>query len=142
MIIIGFWFFALVWIYALFSTLLSEFRDGTNKIVWIILLIFLPISAILYPFIGKRQTTEPESRFQGFYTYVFIWIGIFSAIVVGDYIRVKVENYFGITLVESLGTLGYILEVVITMILSAVIAYGTVFIFAILTTFFSRKGAH
>lgn len=44
-----------LWVYAFFSVLTNEFSNSANKIIWIILLIFLPLSAILYPFIGVKQ---------------------------------------------------------------------------------------
>lgn len=44
-----------LWIYAIISVLMNEFKNNTNKIIWIIVLIFLPVSAVLYPFIGKSQ---------------------------------------------------------------------------------------
>ena len=44
-----------LWIYAFIKTLMGEFKSKTNKIVWIIALIFLPPSALLFPFIGLKQ---------------------------------------------------------------------------------------
>lgn len=44
-----------IWIYSIISVLSNEFKSGATKIVWILALIFFPITAILYPFIGKKQ---------------------------------------------------------------------------------------
>lgn len=43
------------WVYAFIKTLMSEFDNNTNKIIWIIALIFLPPSVILFPFIAFKQ---------------------------------------------------------------------------------------
>lgn len=48
----------LFWIYSFFSVLTNDFEDSNNKIVWILLLIFLPVAAVLYPFIGRRQLKD------------------------------------------------------------------------------------
>ncbi len=49
--VIGF----LLWVYAFIKTLMSEFKNNTNKLIWIIVLIFLPPTALLFPFIGLKQ---------------------------------------------------------------------------------------
>lgn len=45
----------LIWLYAFFSVLVNNFKEPNNKIVWVLLLIFIPVTAILYPFIGRKQ---------------------------------------------------------------------------------------
>ncbi len=57
----GFLFFILfivpfvLWIWALVDILKSEFT-GYNKIIWLLLVIFLPLlGLILYYFIGRKQ---------------------------------------------------------------------------------------
>ncbi len=45
----------ILWIYAFIKTLMSEFTNSTNKIIWIIALIFVPPSVILFPFIAFKQ---------------------------------------------------------------------------------------
>ena len=47
-----------IWLYSFFSVLLNSFEESNNKIVWILLLIFLPITAILYPFMGRKQLKQ------------------------------------------------------------------------------------
>lgn len=49
--LLGFFF----WIYAFVKTLMSEFENNTNKIIWIIVLIFMPPSMLLFPFIAFKQ---------------------------------------------------------------------------------------
>lgn len=49
--IVGFF----IWVFAFIMTLKSEFKNNTNKIIWIIALLFLPPSALLFPFIGMNQ---------------------------------------------------------------------------------------
>ena len=44
-----------LWVYAFIKTLISEFYNNTNKIIWIIVLLFLPPTALLFPFIGINQ---------------------------------------------------------------------------------------
>ncbi|GAB5527836.1 MAG: hypothetical protein Roseis2KO_57080 [Roseivirga sp.] len=47
---------AILWIWALVDIIRSDFADSTNKIVWILAIIFLPvIGALLYLLIGRRQ---------------------------------------------------------------------------------------
>lgn len=56
MYIFIFYFLALtLWGYSFFSVLINTFENKNNKIKWLLLLIFLPISAIIYLFIGKKQ---------------------------------------------------------------------------------------
>jgi len=46
---------AILWIIALIDILKSDFQ-GNNKIIWVLVVIFLPIiGAILYFIIGKNQ---------------------------------------------------------------------------------------
>ena len=52
----------LIWLYSFFSVLTNNFTESNNKIVWILLLIFLPITAILYPFIGKKQLLKQNTK--------------------------------------------------------------------------------
>ena len=45
----------ILWLYTLIDALKSEFKDGTNKIVWLIVIFILgPIGSILYIFISKK----------------------------------------------------------------------------------------
>jgi hypothetical protein len=46
----------IIWIYAMIRTYKSEFHNPKLKKVWIIALILFPPSALLFPFIGDKQT--------------------------------------------------------------------------------------
>jgi len=59
LVIFGLWI--LIWIYSFFSVLTNNFKEGNDKVVWILLLIFLPITAILYPFIGRKQLKSKDN---------------------------------------------------------------------------------
>ena len=51
----------ILWLYTLIDALKSEFKDGTNKIVWLIVIFILgPIGSILYIFISKKQKIVQE----------------------------------------------------------------------------------
>ena len=52
----------LIWIYSFFSVLTNDFKESNDKVVWILLLIFLPITAILYPLIGKKQIKKKDNH--------------------------------------------------------------------------------
>ena len=47
---------AIIWIYAFLRTTRSEFHNPKLKKVWIIALVLFPPSALLFPFIGDKQT--------------------------------------------------------------------------------------
>lgn len=47
---------SILWIIALIDILKSDFKDTNGKIIWVLLVIFLPIiGSILYFAIGKSQ---------------------------------------------------------------------------------------
>jgi len=47
---------SIIWLWALIDVLRSEFTNSTNKIVWILLIFFLPfLGALLYLIIGRGQ---------------------------------------------------------------------------------------
>lgn len=46
---------AVVWVYSFISIIRNDFKKSINKIIWLIVLIFVPVSCVLYPFIGKKQ---------------------------------------------------------------------------------------
>jgi len=54
-------FFGL-WIVAFISTLTSSFKNEINKLIWILVLIFIPISAIVYFFISPKQIHNNETE--------------------------------------------------------------------------------
>ena len=50
---------SIFWIIALIDILKSDFRDTNDKIIWALVVIFLPvIGSILYFLIGKSQKTQ------------------------------------------------------------------------------------
>ncbi|GGG31505.1 PLD nuclease N-terminal domain-containing protein [Pontibacter amylolyticus] len=50
-------------LWALVDLLTSEFSDSTNKLVWVIVILFLPVlGAILYLLIGRKQKTRLSAR--------------------------------------------------------------------------------
>ncbi|MEN8717812.1 MAG: hypothetical protein ABF301_04005 [Sulfurovum sp.] len=46
----------IIWIYAIIRTINSEFHKPVWKKIWLFALIFLPPTALLFPFIGDKQT--------------------------------------------------------------------------------------
>lgn len=57
-LIISFITFGILWLYCGISVLTSDFKKENNKTIWIILLIFIPITAFLYPDLKKIQTKQ------------------------------------------------------------------------------------
>ena len=46
-------------IIALFSLLKSSFKDSTTKLIWLLVILFLPVAGpILYFLIGRRQRVK------------------------------------------------------------------------------------
>ena len=44
------------WVWALFDLLKSDFKDSTNKLIWLLVVFFLyAFGALLYLFIGRNQ---------------------------------------------------------------------------------------
>ncbi|TXK33872.1 PLDc_N domain-containing protein [Pontibacter qinzhouensis] len=47
---------AILWLWALVDLLKSDFKNQTNKLVWTLVIIFLPVlGALLYLLIGRGQ---------------------------------------------------------------------------------------
>ncbi|MFT2009164.1 PLD nuclease N-terminal domain-containing protein [Pontibacter sp. 13R65] len=47
---------AMLWLWALVDLLKSDFKNQTNKLVWAVVIIFLPVlGALLYLLIGRGQ---------------------------------------------------------------------------------------
>ncbi len=45
-----------LWVWALVDSIRSEFANSTNKIIWVLVIMFLPLlGALLYLFIGREQ---------------------------------------------------------------------------------------
>lgn len=55
--------FILFWLYALISIIKNDFKKKENKIIWILLIIFIPISIYLYPDFKEVQLEEEEKGF-------------------------------------------------------------------------------
>ncbi len=55
-----FWIASLIlWIGAFIDILRSDFRGGSDKIVWLLVVVFLPLfGAILYFAIGRKQRVD------------------------------------------------------------------------------------
>jgi hypothetical protein len=50
------------WIWALIDILKNEFTTGTNKLIWFLLVIFLPLLGVIcYYFIGMKQKLPAKS---------------------------------------------------------------------------------
>ena len=50
---------SIIWLWALIDVLRSEFTNSTNKVVWILLIFFLPfLGALLYLIIGRGQKVK------------------------------------------------------------------------------------
>ncbi|WP_299708954.1 PLD nuclease N-terminal domain-containing protein [uncultured Pontibacter sp.] len=52
-----------LWLWALLDLLSSEFENGSNKVVWLMAITFLPVlGALLYLLIGRNQkvTSLPQ----------------------------------------------------------------------------------
>lgn len=48
----------LFWLICLVIAISSNFANSSDKIIWILLLIFLPVSCVLFPFIGMKQIVK------------------------------------------------------------------------------------
>ena len=55
--------FIVMWIKSIVDVINNDFKDQTNKIIWIIMLIVIPpIGTILYLTIGKKQKEGEEEQ--------------------------------------------------------------------------------
>ncbi|MBL4655436.1 MAG: PLDc_N domain-containing protein [Bacteroidia bacterium] len=46
------------WIWALIDILRSNFKDGSAKLVWLLVTVFVPLGFILYFIIGRKQRVK------------------------------------------------------------------------------------
>ncbi|MHC2990078.1 hypothetical protein OB13_00150 [Pontibacter sp. HJ8] len=54
---------AILWLWALIDLLTSEFENSINKLIWVLVIVFLPVlGALLYLFIGRKQKTGLSTR--------------------------------------------------------------------------------
>lgn len=126
--------FALIWIYSFFSTITSEFKNGSNKIVWILLLIFLPVSAILYPFIGKAQVVNNENN--NTLENIVLWIIFIASSMLATYGFFTIKKYYNIESSDHYGAIGqYIILIFATFVIAMILAM----IFGFLFRFFNVK---
>ena len=45
-----------LWLWSLVDLLRSNFSDSTNKLIWVIVIVFIPVlGALLYLLIGRKQ---------------------------------------------------------------------------------------
>ncbi|AZI69805.1 MULTISPECIES: PLDc N-terminal domain-containing protein [Cloacibacterium] len=50
---------SVLWIFALIDILKSNFKDSTNKIIWVLIVLLLPVlGSILYFIFGGQQKTN------------------------------------------------------------------------------------
>lgn len=113
--------FALIWIYSFFSIITNEFKNSSNKIVWILLLIFLPISAILYPFIGKAQVVNNENN--NTLENIVTWIIFIISSILATYGFFTIKKYYNIENSDHYGTIGqYIILIFATFVIAMVLA--------------------
>ena len=76
--------FMVLWGYAFLSTIVDDFHDNKNKILWILLLLFLPLSAVLFPFIATKQMPNGMEKMKKgiFTTILYIALFLFFSIIV------------------------------------------------------------
>jgi len=54
---------AILWIWAIVDILRSDFTDSTTKLIWLIVIVFLPVlGAILYLLIGRNQKVKHQRQ--------------------------------------------------------------------------------
>jgi len=50
-----------IWLWAVIDILKSDFKDGATKLVWLLVVFFLPfLGFLLYVFIGRNQKVREE----------------------------------------------------------------------------------
>jgi len=50
---------SVLWIFAIIDILKSNFKDSTNKIIWVLIVLLLPVlGSILYFIFGGQQKTN------------------------------------------------------------------------------------
>ena len=53
-----------VWIWILFDILKSEFKEPTNKIIWLLVVLLIPLlSWVLYFLIGRKQKVPANAKY-------------------------------------------------------------------------------
>ncbi|MBL0745460.1 PLDc N-terminal domain-containing protein [Chryseolinea lacunae] len=52
-----------LWLWALIEIIRSDFKESSQKIIWLLVLIFLPfLGWLLYVIIGRGQRVKPEGQ--------------------------------------------------------------------------------
>ncbi|MDX9742481.1 MAG: PLDc N-terminal domain-containing protein [Arcobacteraceae bacterium] len=131
LILYGFGF--LIWLYAFYSVLVSEFKNSSNKIVWIIVLIFLPISAIVYLFIGKEQIVEKDHKID-FENFIQI-LAFIVAMMLASFLVGYIKNHYGITDDEHFGFIG---RVIVVTIVGFIISLLFAMLYGIISAIWNR----
>ncbi len=128
--------FIIVWLYSLFSVITGEFKNSNNKLVWIALLIFLPISAFLYPFMGTKQLVQQDKHngnsertlsglFETFFPFLSFIAGGFLSLKLYKYLKVTYglssEDHYGIWGLIIMSSITTFIFTLIIIFLSAAI---------------------
>ncbi len=51
----------LLWVWAIIDLLKSHFPDSVNKVIWAIVIVFIPVlGPLLYLFLGRNQKVKPS----------------------------------------------------------------------------------
>lgn len=86
-----------IWIYSFISVLSNEFKSGATKIVWILALIFFPVSCLIYPFLKNKQIVDGSSSSIA-WKDIAMWGSMFIGILIASIILVKITNFYNIDL--------------------------------------------
>jgi len=86
-----------VWIYSFISVLSNEFRSGATKIVWILALIFFPVSCLIYPFLKNKQIVDASSSSIS-WEDIMVWGSMFIGMLIASVILVQITNFYNIDL--------------------------------------------
>lgn len=88
--------FGLIWLYSFITTLSCEFNGSNTRIIWILALIFLPLSAFLFLFIGRNQISSNSNfSFISFLKNVFSYVFFFVILVIVIFfIQKGIKLYF------------------------------------------------
>jgi len=121
-----------VWVYSFISVLSNEFKSSTTKIVWILALIFFPVSCLIYPFLKNKQIEDSTSTSSIDWEDVVMWASIMVGMGVASFIVSTVTNYYNTEL-------NYFIRILIIMILGIGITFIFAAVYGILSSFFSRN---
>ncbi len=120
-----------VWIYAFISVLSNEFKSGSTKIVWILALIFFPVSCLLYPFLKSKQIKDVTSTSSIDREDIVMWTSIIVGMGIASFIVSIVINNYNMEL-------NYFIRILIIMILGIGIMFIFAAIYGVIRSFFGR----